>query len=178
MPYLMTRTTSFGWVLINSTAFWLLYPPGQLTMPRHSPIYNIHSCFTFFPESGHISSYLIMKCVCDEYKNSYKHLAVIIIRSGILILLSLRNAVSDHRTTGYKVSLHSKWAQTSLDTPLRVWSHFCFQYHENTGVWKIFMDGQQRANGTFPPFNEPLQGNGAYIIGEKCTQGYILVFGI
>ncbi|KAK8401438.1 hypothetical protein O3P69_002897 [Scylla paramamosain] len=73
----------------------------------------------------------------------------------------------DHRITGYKVSLHSKWAQTSLDTPLRVWSHFCFQYQEDNGVWEIFMDGQQRANGSFPPFDEPLLGNGAYIIGQE-----------
>ncbi|XP_047476382.1 neuronal pentraxin-2-like [Penaeus chinensis] len=50
----------------------------------------------------------------------------------------------DHRMTGYKVSLHSKWALTKLTTPLRSWAHFCFTYDLGTGEWRIYLNGERR----------------------------------
>ncbi|XP_071548102.1 uncharacterized protein [Panulirus ornatus] len=73
----------------------------------------------------------------------------------------------DHRLTGYKVSLHSKWAKTNIQTPLFTWTHFCFLYRFLTGEWKIFVNGELSANGTLPRVDVPLEGGGAYIIGQE-----------
>ncbi|XP_071531024.1 LOW QUALITY PROTEIN: uncharacterized protein [Panulirus ornatus] len=73
----------------------------------------------------------------------------------------------DHRLMEYKVALHSWWAETKLETPFRYWSHFCFTYHHGSGTWNIFMDGSHQAMGSLPIVAAPLQGNGAYIIGQE-----------
>lgn len=71
----------------------------------------------------------------------------------------------DHRMSGYKVSLHSKWAETNLNTPLRHWSHFCFTYAHGSASWRIFLDGERQAEGSLPKEPGPLEPNGAYVIG-------------
>ncbi|KAK4320578.1 hypothetical protein Pmani_008582 [Petrolisthes manimaculis] len=73
----------------------------------------------------------------------------------------------DHRITGYKVSLHSTWAQTNYITPLNVWSHFCFLFNHMDSRWEIYVNGRHQANGSYPVFNEPLAGAGAYVIGQE-----------
>ncbi|XP_068220245.1 uncharacterized protein [Palaemon carinicauda] len=73
----------------------------------------------------------------------------------------------DHRMTGYKVSLHSIWAESVFQTPLRSWVLFCFRYNYTTGEWAIFVNGELDANGTFPLKTYPLLGNGVYIIGQE-----------
>ncbi|XP_042218514.1 uncharacterized protein LOC121863781 isoform X3 [Homarus americanus] len=73
----------------------------------------------------------------------------------------------DHQVASFKVSLHSKWTQTNLQTPLRSWAHFCFTYSYLTSGWNIFMDGELRAHGTLPLIPSPLLGNGAYVIGQE-----------
>ncbi|KAK7073105.1 hypothetical protein SK128_019623 [Halocaridina rubra] len=73
----------------------------------------------------------------------------------------------DHRFTGYKVSLRSSWAKTEIQTPLRVWTHFCFRYAYGDGRWQIFVDGRQRASGIMRPEEGLLEPNGSYIIGQE-----------
>ncbi|ROT78797.1 putative glycine receptor subunit alpha-4 isoform X3 [Penaeus vannamei] len=73
----------------------------------------------------------------------------------------------DHRLTGYKVSLHSRWAKTVLETPLNQWAHFCISFHHPTGEWKIYLDGEMTDKGAFPMTSESLVGSGAYIIGQE-----------
>ncbi|ROT60958.1 putative neuronal pentraxin-2 [Penaeus vannamei] len=73
----------------------------------------------------------------------------------------------DHRMSGYKVSLHSKWAETNLNTPLRHWSHFCFTYAHGSASWRIFLDGERQAEGSLPKEPGPLEPNGAYVIGQE-----------
>ncbi|XP_069953925.1 uncharacterized protein, partial [Cherax quadricarinatus] len=73
----------------------------------------------------------------------------------------------DHQVMGLKVTLHSKWALTTLQTPIGSWAHFCFLYRFLTGEWNIFQDGELRAHGTFPITDTPLLGNGVYIIGQE-----------
>ncbi|KAK7074796.1 hypothetical protein SK128_008782 [Halocaridina rubra] len=69
--------------------------------------------------------------------------------------------------TGYKVSLHSKWAQTNLETPLRYWAHFCFRYRFSTGEWFIFLNGEMTNHGSLPVMRRTVVGKGAYIIGQE-----------
>ncbi|XP_068220335.1 uncharacterized protein [Palaemon carinicauda] len=73
----------------------------------------------------------------------------------------------DHRTTGYKVSLHSKWANSKIQTPLRQWTHFCFRYGFRNGNWVIFMNGEMSDSGNLPKTTLPLKPDGAYIIGQE-----------
>ncbi|XP_042218730.1 uncharacterized protein LOC121863881 [Homarus americanus] len=73
----------------------------------------------------------------------------------------------DHQLTSYKVAVHSIWAKTAVETPLRYWTHFCFTYHYTSGKWQVFVNGQPRAQGTLPPVLEPLRANGSYIIGQE-----------
>ncbi|KAG7170875.1 Glutamate-gated chloride channel-like 3 [Homarus americanus] len=76
----------------------------------------------------------------------------------------------DHQLTSYKVAVHSIWAKTAVETPLRYWTHFCFTYHYTSGKWQVFVNGQPRAQGTLPPVLEPLRANGSYIIeGEAMA---------
>ena len=73
--------------------------------------------------------------------------------------------LSDHRTTGYKVSVHSTWAKTKLETPLIYWSHWCFTFEEYSDSWVIYKNGVRSAEGQLPPYEGPLDPAGAYIIG-------------
>ncbi|XP_037779361.1 neuronal pentraxin-2-like [Penaeus monodon] len=73
----------------------------------------------------------------------------------------------DHRMTGYKVSLHSKWALTELTTPLRSWAHFCFTFDLGTGKWRIYLNGERREEGFFSGIIGPLDSGGAFIIGQE-----------
>ncbi|XP_064113370.1 uncharacterized protein LOC135220010 isoform X2 [Macrobrachium nipponense] len=73
----------------------------------------------------------------------------------------------DHRLTGYKVSLHSIWAESAFQTPLRYWVLFCFRFSYTTGDWAIFVNGELNSNGTFPVTDSFLMGNGVYIIGQE-----------
>ncbi|CAL4122826.1 unnamed protein product, partial [Meganyctiphanes norvegica] len=73
----------------------------------------------------------------------------------------------DHRTSGYKVSLHSRWAKTKVLTPLLVWSHWCFSYSARSGDWKIYYNGKLESTGTLPNDIPVLDGGGAYIIGQE-----------
>ena len=74
--------------------------------------------------------------------------------------------ISDHRASGYKVSVHSTWAKTSLETPLLYWSHFCFTFEHKIEKWQIYQDGEFADEGTLPPYDGPLDPNGAYVIGN------------
>ncbi|XP_042218234.1 uncharacterized protein LOC121863580 [Homarus americanus] len=69
--------------------------------------------------------------------------------------------------SAYKVSLHSRWAETNLVTPFRYWTHFCFTYHHGSGVWNIYMDGKHGGRGQLPAVTGPLEANGAYVIGQE-----------
>ncbi|XP_076056292.1 uncharacterized protein LOC143034241 [Oratosquilla oratoria] len=73
----------------------------------------------------------------------------------------------DHRVTGVKISFHSKWAKTTIQTPLDDWSHFCFTMHVESGNWTIYKNGVREAQGNLPPAMGPLEGEGAYIIGQE-----------
>ncbi|XP_042888797.1 neuronal pentraxin-2-like [Penaeus japonicus] len=73
----------------------------------------------------------------------------------------------DHRMTGYKVSLHSKWATTKLKTPLRSWTHFCFTFDQGTGEWRIYLNGERREEGSFSGVTVTVDSGGAYIIGQE-----------
>ncbi|XP_069977730.1 uncharacterized protein [Penaeus vannamei] len=73
----------------------------------------------------------------------------------------------DHRMTGYKVSLRSKWAITDLKTPLRSWVHFCFTFDLGTSEWHIYLNGERREEGFFVGISGPLDSGGAFIIGQE-----------
>lgn len=81
--------------------------------------------------------------------------------------------------TGYKVSLHSKWALTELTTPLRSWAHFCFTFDLGTGKWRIYLNGEHREEGFFSGIIGPLDSGGAFIIGENSGRHslYKLTYG-
>ncbi|KAF2363380.1 Neurotransmitter-gated ion-channel ligand-binding domain [Trinorchestia longiramus] len=72
----------------------------------------------------------------------------------------------DHRLTGYKVAVRSTWAITTLTTPLRYWSHYCFSYNSDNS-WVIYQDGEEKARDKMPYFPGGLGANGSYIIGQE-----------
>ena len=86
--------------------------------------------------------------------------------------------IADHRQSGYKVSVHSTWAKTDILTPLQYWSHYCVIYDNNDNSWKIYQNGEKKAEGRMKSYFGVLEGNGAYIIGglyHGCTDVYICV---
>lgn len=75
--------------------------------------------------------------------------------------------------TGYKVSLHSKWATTKLKTPLRSWTHFCFTFDQGTGEWRIYLNGERREEGSFSGVAVTVDSGGAYIIGKNSCPPFL-----
>lgn len=73
---------------------------------------------------------------------------------------------TDHRVTGYKVALHSQWAESRLVTPIRYWSHFCLAVDLTSGNWSVFLNGKRHDSGSFPPDLQPLYGGGVLVVGE------------
>ncbi|KAG7166367.1 Neuronal pentraxin-2-like 8 [Homarus americanus] len=73
----------------------------------------------------------------------------------------------DHRESGYRVTIQGYWAASQLVTPLRSWAHFCFLYQLNDASWTIYLNGERRAEGSFPGPTTPLEGGGAFVIGQE-----------
>ncbi|XP_071522701.1 uncharacterized protein [Panulirus ornatus] len=73
----------------------------------------------------------------------------------------------DHRVTGYKVALHSQWAESQLVTPIRYWTHFCLTVDLASGNWSVFLNGKKHDSGSFPPDLEPLDGGGVLVVGQE-----------
>ncbi|KAK3867319.1 hypothetical protein Pcinc_027213 [Petrolisthes cinctipes] len=73
----------------------------------------------------------------------------------------------DHRVGQYKVSVQSRWAEVTLTTPFRFWSHFCFTFNQDESVWSVYMDGDMKASGTLTPTPSTLEPGGAFIIGQE-----------
>ena len=65
-------------------------------------------------------------------------IVILVISLDCLFIISY---LADHRTTGYKVSVHSTWAKTKLQTPLIFWSHWCFTFEESSDSWVIYKNG-------------------------------------
>ncbi|XP_063889374.1 uncharacterized protein LOC135116084 isoform X2 [Scylla paramamosain] len=78
--------------------------------------------------------------------------------------------VSDHRVGEYKVSLKSIWVETSLETPFRMWTHFCFTFQHRSGDWVIFVNGESRSEGNIGRLSGNIDPEGAYVIGQEQDQ--------
>ncbi|KAA0193776.1 hypothetical protein HAZT_HAZT006108 [Hyalella azteca] len=72
----------------------------------------------------------------------------------------------DHRPSGYQVTLRGSWATSTVTSPLRYWSHFCFTFNDSDKSWTIFKDGEKKAENKIPNFSGVIAGSGSYVIGQ------------